>query len=288
MLLLKLLWVTLEKTGYWQHCSTVIWLNDVKEVKFCLFYSPNRILINYYCTLKNQITIVRIKVQLCSTKYFTALYSPKLCHPVGNIWLPVIFTVRLLFLSEYYLLSPIKIEKINNYCILHVIIVPFYNFSLDRILNPVVELLTSDYNKPKHIHTLESGHQICSLASTDKFLIVGTINEISGWNWKNAVSSKLSKPSWVIRIPSQSSSMEQTDVNSMWLSEDETKLYAGCGDNHIYAFNLEDGRLISTMKGHNDFIHSVHGKLVIYFYYLHAYVWSYCFFQKKLLPGDPQ
>lgn len=134
-----------------------------------------------------------------------------------------------------------------------------YIFSLDRILNPVVELLTSDYNKPKHIHTLESGHQICSLASTEKFLIVGTVNEISGWDWKSAVSSKLSKPSWSIRIPFRSS-MEQTDVNSLWLSEDESKLYAGCGDNNVYVFHLEDGRLVSTFKGHNNFIHAIDGR----------------------------
>ncbi|XP_026747651.1 THO complex subunit 6 [Trichoplusia ni] len=132
-------------------------------------------------------------------------------------------------------------------------------FDLDRILNPVVELLTSDYNKPKHIHTLESGHQICSLASSEKFLIVGTVNEIYGWDWKNAASSKLSKPSWVIRIPSQSP-LEQTDVNSLWLSEDEARLYAGCGDNNVYVFNMEDGKLVSTFKGHTDYIHSVSGK----------------------------
>ncbi|KAJ8722442.1 hypothetical protein PYW07_003622 [Mythimna separata] len=132
-------------------------------------------------------------------------------------------------------------------------------FDLDRVLNPVVELLTTDYNKPKYTHTLESGRQVCSLASTEKFLIAGTVNEIFGWDWKNVVSSKLSKPSWAIRVPSQSSSLEQTDVNSLWLSENETKLYAGCGDNNVYVFNLEDGSLVSTLKGHKDFIHAVHG-----------------------------
>ncbi|XP_075969925.1 THO complex subunit 6 [Anticarsia gemmatalis] len=132
-------------------------------------------------------------------------------------------------------------------------------FDLDRILNPVVELLTSDYNKPKLIHTTESGHQICSLASTEKFLIVGSVNEITGWDWKHVISGKLSKPSWSNKIESKTS-LEQVDVNSLWLSEDEVKLYAGCGDNNIYVYNMEDGRLLSTFKGHTDFIHSVHGK----------------------------
>ncbi|KAL0842391.1 hypothetical protein ABMA28_014507 [Loxostege sticticalis] len=132
-------------------------------------------------------------------------------------------------------------------------------FDLDRILNPIVELLTSDYNQPKQIHTLDSGHQICSLASTEKFLIVGSVNLIYGWDWKGVLGVKLSKPSWVIKIPSQSS-LEQIDVNSLWISDDEGKLYAGCGDNKLYVFNLEDGQQALVMSEHTDYIHSVHGK----------------------------
>lgn len=126
-------------------------------------------------------------------------------------------------------------------------------------MNPVVELLTSDYNKPKQIYTVETGKQICSLTTTDNFLIIGTVNEITGWDWKSVTSGKWLKPAWTITIPVKSS-MEQSDVNSLWLSEDETKLFAGCGDSNIYAFNLEEGRLVTTYEGHNDYIHSVHGK----------------------------
>lgn len=54
--------------------------------------------------------------------------------------------------------------------------------------------------------------------------------------------------------------MEQADVNCLWLTDDEGKLYAGCGDNNVYVFNLEDGRVVSTYEGHDDFIHSIHGK----------------------------
>ncbi|KOB74155.1 THO complex subunit 6-like protein, partial [Operophtera brumata] len=135
-------------------------------------------------------------------------------------------------------------------------------FDLDRILNPVVELLSNDYNKPNQTHTLESGAQVTSLASTDKFLIIGSVNEISGWDWKGILSSKLSKPSWVIKIPSQSS-IEQCDVNSLWLAENQEKLYAGCGDNSVYVYNLEDGRLLSTYKGHSDYIHTGEDGLVM-------------------------
>ncbi|CAB3221458.1 unnamed protein product [Arctia plantaginis] len=130
-------------------------------------------------------------------------------------------------------------------------------FNLERILNP--EPLSLDYNKPKHIHNIESGYQICSLTSTDAALIIGTVNEILGYDWKTVTSAKVSKPLWRIKISSETS-MEQIDVNSLWLSEDEAKLYAGCGDNNIYVYNMDDGRLLSTFKGHTDFVHSVHGK----------------------------
>ncbi|XP_072943789.1 THO complex subunit 6 [Epargyreus clarus] len=131
-------------------------------------------------------------------------------------------------------------------------------FDLDLILNPVTELITPDYNKPKLKHTLESSSQICSLVSTEKFLVIGTVNEILGWDWKNILNSKPSKPSWSIPISSKSS-IEQCDVNSLWFSEEDNKLYAGCGDNKIYVFNLEDGRQLSVYDEHTDYIHSVHG-----------------------------
>jgi WD40 repeat protein len=35
-------------------------------------------------------------------------------------------------------------------------------------------------------------------------------------------------------------------------------IYAGCGDNKIYIFSLEDGKLVRTMEGHDDYIHSIH------------------------------
>ncbi|XP_068629842.1 THO complex subunit 6 [Battus philenor] len=132
-------------------------------------------------------------------------------------------------------------------------------FDLDAIVHPVIELLTSDYNKPKHLHQLENENQITSLASTENFLIVGTVNEISGWDWKAILQTKLSKPTWTIKI-SLHSKFEQTDVNSLWFCEQENKIYAGCGDDNVYVYNLEDGRRVNTLEGHKDYIHSVHGR----------------------------
>jgi hypothetical protein len=52
--------------------------------------------------------------------------------------------------------------------------------------------------------------------------------------------------------------LEKPDVNCMLYSKTDNQLYAGCGDNRIYVFGLEDGRLIRTMEGHDDYIHSIH------------------------------
>lgn len=159
----------------------------------------------------------------------------------SKFWMKYLIHYILYYLSEIILL--------------HLTVV----FSLDRILNPVPELLTSDYNKPKQIHSFEPKKQISSLASTEKFLIVGTVNEITGYDWKTVVTPKLGKPAWVMKLPSPSP-MEQSDVNCLWLTEDERKLFAGCGDNKVYGYDLEDGRLVSTYDGHTDFVHCVHGK----------------------------
>jgi len=40
-------------------------------------------------------------------------------------------------------------------------------------------------------------------------------------------------------------------------------VYAGCGDNKIYIFSLEDGKLIRTMESHDDYIHSIHNMWVL-------------------------
>ncbi|CAG9114873.1 unnamed protein product [Plutella xylostella] len=132
-------------------------------------------------------------------------------------------------------------------------------FDLNRLLNPVVELLTSDYNKPKHIHNILTGKQVCSLLSTENNLIIGTAGEIISYEWSSITSSKLGKPHWQVSIPSKVP-VEQQDVNCLWLSEDKETLFAGCGDNNIYSFTLETVSLRLKYLGHDDFIHCIDGK----------------------------
>jgi WD40 repeat protein len=59
-------------------------------------------------------------------------------------------------------------------------------------------------------------------------------------------------------ICSYRDALEKPDVNSMLYCKADGHIYAGCGDNKIYIFSLEDGKLVRTMEGHDDYIHSIH------------------------------
>lgn len=56
---------------------------------------------------------------------------------------------------------------------------------------------------PNYRLTVYPDQHIESMIATDNFLIIGTVGEISGWDWKVVASSKATKnkPSWVIQIP---------------------------------------------------------------------------------------
>lgn len=56
--------------------------------------------------------------------------------------------------------------------------------------------------------------------------------------------------------------IERCDINSMVVEDSAdglgSNLYAGCGDNKIHVFCLEDGRWVQDFKGHDDYIHSIY------------------------------
>lgn len=51
--------------------------------------------------------------------------------------------------------------------------------------------------------------------------------------------------------------MLSIDVNCLILNKEANILYAGCGDNAVYSFNLECGEVIYKFEEHRDFIHSI-------------------------------
>lgn len=131
---------------------------------------------------------------------------------------------------------------------------------MPRILNPS-DTQTLEQCKPKIKFTVNKDEQICSLVTTNDFLICGSLGEISGWSWKNIIPAKIAtKSSWVIALTKFKDGLEKTEVNCMWYDDATGLLFAGCGDNNIYVYTLEDGRLVRSMESHEGFIHSIHNQ----------------------------
>ncbi|XP_046389674.1 THO complex subunit 6 [Ischnura elegans] len=130
-------------------------------------------------------------------------------------------------------------------------------YDLSELLNPTEDSPPSP-RKPIYKHTLRDGVQLCSMVSYDKFLIIGTVGEIIGLDWKSVTASTNPKICWQINIPTSKDALEKPDVNSLIISDVDGHLYAGCGDNKIYVFDLEDGKLLRNFEGHDDYIHSIH------------------------------
>ncbi|XP_034951314.1 THO complex subunit 6 homolog [Chelonus insularis] len=112
---------------------------------------------------------------------------------------------------------------------------------------------------PTYKFTAYAEQHVQSMVSTDNFLVTGTAGEISGWDWNAVTSSKASKikASWIVQIPVGKDSSEKPDVNYLVFSKEKHSLYAGCGDNKIYIINLENGKILKTLEGHENYIHSL-------------------------------
>ncbi|KAJ8872615.1 hypothetical protein PR048_026221 [Dryococelus australis] len=129
-------------------------------------------------------------------------------------------------------------------------------FDLQKILNPG-DGFGPPCRESEYHFVAKSDMQVCSMVTTDKFLITGLTGEISGWDWKTITSGSNPKQSWNIQITTAKDAVDKPDVNSLVVSKEDNLLYAGCGDNKIYAFSLEDGKLVRTMSGHEEYIHSI-------------------------------
>lgn len=110
--------------------------------------------------------------------------------------------------------------------------------------------------------TVENGDQIHSLAFHNNFVIVGTRNAtVTGYSW---MKNEITKKAWEVKLSSSvvnkdSVDPKWTEVNSFWVDKVNNLLFAGCGDNQVYAINLENGKIVREFDGHKDYIHCVQG-----------------------------
>jgi len=97
---------------------------------------------------------------------------------------------------------------------------------------------------------------IYTITQTSEYLISGGSKEIHGWLWKELLHHKNPKPKWTFTIPS-TNPFDSAETNSIIVNEGNNCLIAGCGDNNIYLWDLENGDMKDTLKGHTDYVHCV-------------------------------
>lgn len=127
-------------------------------------------------------------------------------------------------------------------------------FCLSKVVQAETDLNKEDLSS-KNKFTVEKDCQVNSLLTIKNFLLIGGLGEIQAYNWKNIKASKNVKASWCISIPNQKDAFERADINSLVYNEECNHIYAGCGDNKIYEFDLESRALVKTLTNHEDYIH---------------------------------
>lgn len=113
--------------------------------------------------------------------------------------------------------------------------------------------------RPVQVFTV--GGQIHSLAFHKNFVIVGNRNAtVTGYSW---MRNEITKKAWEVKLSSSINKdlidHKWNEVNSFWLDKPNGTLYAGCGDNQVYAISLENGKVLREFDGHKDYIHCVDG-----------------------------
>ncbi|KXJ15083.1 THO complex subunit 6-like [Exaiptasia diaphana] len=123
-------------------------------------------------------------------------------------------------------------------------------FSLSSALAPDAD---SQSRKPLFTFQAQSG-PIYTLLSTNTFLISGGSSDINGWRWDDILEMSTGS-SWILTPPS--SSADAPETNSLVYDKESNVLFSGCGDNNVYAWDLEMGSCKNTFKGHTDYIQSL-------------------------------
>lgn len=99
---------------------------------------------------------------------------------------------------------------------------------------------------------------IFALVLSEDFLISGGNGEIFAWDW-NGLKKKSAKMSWSLSVP-QGENIVQPEVNALVLTGKDSEqrvLLAGCGDNKVYAWDIETRMLLSIFDRHTDYIHGL-------------------------------
>ena len=96
---------------------------------------------------------------------------------------------------------------------------------------------------------------VYSMVSTDRYLVVGSREEVTGWDWDTIAGGEAVRESdWQIVMRGKG------EVNSMVIVQEggtEGRLVLGMGDNNVYVFDLETREVVRVLSGHTGYVHCV-------------------------------
>lgn len=113
--------------------------------------------------------------------------------------------------------------------------------------------------RPVQIYSIpdEKNVRVLCMVFNNNTLIVGTnAGKVFGFSW---YKNRLAKKQWEVFIASKIWA-DSNDINTLYFQQNDNILYAGCGDNNVYAIDIgNDGKIVRTFKGHTDYIHCLDG-----------------------------
>jgi len=96
---------------------------------------------------------------------------------------------------------------------------------------------------------------VYSMVSTGRYLVVGSWEEVTGWDWDTIAGGEAVRESdWQIVMRGKG------EVNSMVIVKEggtEGRLVLGMGDNNVYVFDLETREVVRVLSGHTGYVHCV-------------------------------
>lgn len=127
-------------------------------------------------------------------------------------------------------------------------------FSVPNALSPEAN---EESLKPIIVYKAHNG-PVYTLVASQRFLISGGSGDIATWQWAD-ITNKVTKPSWTYSVPT-ADHFAMPETNSLTLdhqTDTGSFLYAGCGDNAVHVWDIDNGKYLRALKGHTDYIHCV-------------------------------
>ena len=112
-----------------------------------------------------------------------------------------------------------------------------------------------EVDRGKELVKWKVGFGVFSMASTERHLIIGGREEVTGWDWDNiARGQAVGESDWEMCLKGKG------EVNSMVVMKEggtEGRLVLGIGDNNVYVIDLETREVVKVLSGHTGYVHCV-------------------------------